>query len=96
MSVREVQIGDEKYFVRKFTVKEYLKGGFTADDQEANIIGSLALGLANEDGSRRYPANGVQVTDEARQAIEDMPFGVAARLVQEVTDFNELDTPPKK
>lgn len=94
--MKTVEISGEQFFIRKFTVKEYLRAGFSQGNEESGLVGALVLGLANEDGSRKYPAGETEITDEAKESVMSMPMGTASQLVQEITDYNDLEAKPKK
>lgn len=94
--MKRVEIEDEIYFVRKFSTGEYLRAKLSGASEEDGLVGTIALGLANEDGSRKFPAGDKEVTDESRQAILDLPLGYTIQLASEIASFNGLDAKPKK
>lgn len=93
----QVSVDGQQFNIRKFTTREYLRSQFSPDDQESNLVGLIALGLANEDGSRVYPAEGnQQITEAARTSILDLPIAVSVALAEEIATFNGLDRQAKK
>lgn len=95
--VKQVEIDGEIYHIRKVRTGEYFACEFDESSAKDNIQKMLSIGLANEDGSRKFPAiDGQQVTPESSAYIDDIPAGDCLKLMQAVTEFNGFDTIEKK
>lgn len=96
--VKQVEIEGETYYVRKVRAGEYFACEFDQASARDNCHKLLSIGLANEDGSRKFQAaaDGKQVTEESSAYVDDLPATDCLRLVQEVTSFNGFDSLEKK
>lgn len=94
--VKSVEIDGETYYVRKVRAGEYFACEFGGSAHE-NCLKMLSIGLANEDGSRRFPPiDGQQVTAESAAYIDDLPAMDCLSLVQAVSEFNGFEQAEKK
>ncbi|NDD52973.1 hypothetical protein EBZ39_03695 [bacterium] len=95
--VKAVEIDGEIYHVRKVRAGEYFACEFNDASARDNCLKLLSIGLSNEDGTRKFPANEHgQVTAESTSFIEDLPAVDCLLLAKEVTDFNGFSDLEKK
>ena len=95
--VKAVEIDGEVYHIRKVRAGEYFACEFDDSSARDNCVKLLSIGLANEDGTRKFPAtDGQHVTSESKAYVEDLPAMDCLKLVQAVTEFNGFEQAEKK
>lgn len=88
----KVDLGDDGvFYVRRFTVDEYFAAGFRENDNQAAMLGMLSIGLANEDGTPKFPLTNDKTVDPAAAVFAgSMPVSVAMRLANEIMAANDM------